>query len=80
MDFVTVGLGVAVVLYGLYTLIMRIKPPEKFGKLKAMKDKFGSTAGQTIHVIAYTAMPILFGVIVIIAGINGLSIMQFIAM
>ena len=80
MDFVTIGLGVVIILFGLYTWIMRIKSPEKFGKLKAMKDKFGSTAGQTIHTIAYTVMPVLFGIVVIRAGINGLSIMQFIAM
>lgn len=64
MDFVTIAFGVVAILYGLYTLIMRIKSPEKFGKLKAMKDKFGSSAGQTIHVLAYTVMPIVFGVIV----------------
>ena len=79
MDFLTIGLGVVIILFGLYTSVMRIKFPEKSGKLKAMKDKFGSTSGQTIHTIAYTVMPVLFGIVVIRAGLNGLSIMQFIA-
>lgn len=80
MNFVTIGVGVAVILYGLYTLIMRMKAPEKFGKLKAMKDKFGNTSGQIIHTIAYTIVPVVLGILVMVAGVKGLSIMQFIAM
>jgi hypothetical protein len=78
MDIVTVVVGALICLYGLYTLVMRIKSPEKFVKLKAMKEKFGNSAGNIIHIIAYTVAPIVFGAIVIVSGLNGLSILDII--
>jgi hypothetical protein len=78
MDLVTITIGVVISLYGIYTLMMRIKSPEKFGKLSAMKDKFGDTAGNTIHIIAYTVLPIVSGVLVVFAGFKGQSIIEII--
>ena len=79
MDLITISLGCIVILFGFYTLITRIKAPEKFAKLSAMKEKFGNGLGVAIHTFAYTIVPIIFGGILINAGINGVSLMQFIA-
>ncbi|MEH6345489.1 MAG: hypothetical protein V7785_10425 [Bermanella sp.] len=79
MDVITLGLGVVIILYGIYTLVARIKSPEKFGKLVAMKEKFGNGVGTAIHTFAYTFMPVAFGSIVVAAGINGISIAEFMA-
>ncbi len=79
MDLLTLSLGCVVVLFGLYTLIVRIKAPDKFAKLSAMKEKFGSNLGIAIHTFAYTIIPLIFGGVLINAGINGISIMQFMA-
>ncbi len=77
MNLVTIGIGLLIFLYGLYTMILRIKSPDKLGKLKAMKDKFGDNTGNILHIIAYTVLPIIFGTILIFAGLNGLSILEF---
>jgi hypothetical protein len=74
MDLVTMGMGVAVCLYGIYTMTMRTRSPEKFGKLKAMKDKYGDSNGLAIHIMAYTVVPIVVGIILSFAGFNGLSL------
>ena len=79
MELSTIILGVTVALFGLYTFVVRIKAPDKFIKLSAMKDKFGNAAGTTIHTIAYSIVPLVFGGILVNAGVNGISIMQFMA-
>lgn len=74
MDLLTMGIGGAICLYGIYTLVMRTRSPEKFGKLKVMQDKFGKDTGTALHISAYTVMPIVVGVLVLFAGLNGLSL------
>jgi translation elongation factor EF-1beta len=65
-----IGIGVAGIAYGLFTLVMRVANPSGFGKLDAMKERMGDALGTTVHVIAYTIMPIVFGVVMLISGIN----------
>jgi hypothetical protein len=71
MNYPTIGIGVFALLFGVYTFFVRLKSPEKFGKLKAMKEKFGEKGGTVIHTIAYTIVPIVAGIVFIITGING---------
>ena len=78
MDIITVVVGVLICLYGVYTLIARINMPEKFGKLNAMKEKFGAGTGNLIHIVAYTVIPIIIGAFVIFSGFNGLSLLDII--
>lgn len=75
MNLFTMGLGAAICVYGLYTMTMRTRAPEKFGKLKAMKDKHGDVNGTVIHIMAYTVVPIVMGIILAFAGFNGLSLL-----
>jgi hypothetical protein len=79
MDFVTIGLGSFVGLYGLYMMALRLKNPNKLGKLEAMREKFGSGVGTAIHLVAYTVLPVILGVMLIIAGSRGVSVTQFIS-
>lgn len=74
MNIVSLVLGVLCIGYGIYTAIARRKTPEKFGKLEAMKKKFGDKTGVIIHIISYTIVPILAGIIFIIAAYFGISI------
>ena len=62
-------LGIAAVGYGIFTAIMRATRPDGFGKLEAMQEQWGEGAGKTVHVIAYTVMPILVGCVLIVAGL-----------
>ena len=75
MDIVTVGLGIAALVYGLYTLYARRFNPKGFGKLDAMKKAWGPRAGFAVHFFAYTIMPIVIGVALIYSGIRGVSIL-----
>ena len=78
MDFVTIGIGLLPVLYGLYVLVLRMQgKSEKLKKLEPMKKFWGETVGLTIHFVAYVIAPIIIGVVIIIAGVNGTSILQF---
>ncbi len=76
MDLVTMGLGVVAAGYGVYTGYMRKKDPSKFGKLDAMKRFWGGKTGFAMHFVSYTIMPIVFGVMLIVAGSRGLSIID----
>ena len=71
MNPVTVGVGVAAIAYGLFTLVARIKRPEMFKKLAPMKERWGPNAGLAIHVVGYTVIPIIFGVISVVSGLAG---------
>jgi hypothetical protein len=74
MNLVTLALGVMAVLYGVYTFYVRASKPEKFSKLTAMQERFGKQVGYTIHLIAYSIAPLVFGAIMIFAGKNGYSL------
>lgn len=74
MNFVSVTIGLLAFLYGCYTLFIRIKTPEKFGKLTAMKKQWGEKTGLIIHTISYTILPWVIGILFIITGIYGLAI------
>ena len=73
MDPVNLTLGVFALGFGLLTLVLRFTNPGMFGKLAAMKQQWGDTAGTAIHVIAYSLVPILVGAALIAAGATGVS-------
>jgi hypothetical protein len=74
MHIPTLLLGIAAVLYGLYTAWARMAKPEQFHKLEAMKKAYGEGAGTTVHLISYTVVPIVVGLGMILLGVNGRSI------
>lgn len=76
MNPVTVGLGALIVAYGCYTSYARVKAPQQWHKRKAMKEVWGESAGVAIHFVAYTVLPIITGIAMIIAGACGLSIVD----
>ncbi len=64
MDF-NLLLGVLALGYGLYTVYVRATAPEKYGKLAGMKKQWGDRAGTIVHVVGYTVVPILVGLVLI---------------
>ena len=74
MNWITISIGILALGFGVYTIYARLKSPQRFTKLEAMKLKFGATGGTVIHVIAYTVVPILVGICFIIKGIQGFSL------
>ncbi len=47
----TIILGLCGLLYGLFTIYLRMKNPTKFGKLIAMQQKWGEKHGRILHII-----------------------------
>jgi hypothetical protein len=68
MDFGLV-LGLLSVGYGLYTLHARAASPGKLGKLEAMKKQWGGRGGTIAHVVAYTVVPLVVGLVLIVASL-----------
>ena len=74
MNHTTLAIGLVALAFGVCTLFVRITRPEKFGKLNAMKEKFGEKTGTAIHTISYTVIPIIAGIVFIVVGFMGVAI------
>ena len=68
MDF-NIILGVVALAFGLYTLFARIYAPNRLWKLEPMKKQWGEKVGLTIHVLAYTVLPLVVGAILLARGL-----------
>lgn len=63
-------LGAGLVGFGVFTILARIfKWQGLFAKKDAMIKTFGKTAGELIHISAYSVLPVIAGTILIIATI-----------
>ena len=71
---IQIVLGVAAVGFGIITLALRIWAPHRLGKLDAMKARFGPRGGTAIHVLAYTVMPVAFGILALVLARQGITI------
>jgi hypothetical protein len=71
MNIMAIVFGVLCIVYGIFTAIMREKSPERFGKLEAMKKKFGDKRGKVIHIVSYTVVPIVAGIVFVVCGFYG---------
>jgi len=78
MQYTTLALGSAIILFGIYTALTSIKSPDELIRLKYMRAKLGIKAGTFIHAVAYIVVPIVFGYFIVRAGIDGITITQFI--
>ena len=78
MQYTTLALGAAIIIFGFYTALTSYRAPQELIKLKYMRAKLGMKAGTAIHTIAYVVVPLLFGFFILQAGFNGVSIVQFI--
>jgi len=71
INFITSGVGVIAISYGIATAILRMKKPELFKKIGPMKEKFGAKLGLGLHFLSYTLAPIFFGVMTLTRGLQG---------
>jgi len=78
MQYSTLALASAIILFAVYTVIMSFKSPDELIKLKYMRGKLGATTGTIVHTLAYVIVPLIFGAFMLNAGLSGVSITQFI--
>jgi hypothetical protein len=74
MNTTTIVIGAAVFLFGVYTSVMRYARPQKLGKLVALQQLFGEKNGSLIHLLSYAVLPLVAGVIFLLAGMRGISL------
>ncbi len=79
MDLITVGIGIVILWFGIFNAMLRRKSPEKLKTLGAMKQKLGDKPAQFLHILAYSIIPIVFGVLLLFSGLNGISLIQLIS-
>ena len=73
MDPVTFAIGAGAIAMGAVSGVMRFVKPSVFRKLEPMKEKFGVRVGSSIHFVAYVILPLGFGIVMVINGLNGVS-------
>ena len=68
-------IGILALLYGLYTIYLRVRKDSKaWDKLEKMKEVYGEKAGTVIHIISYTIVPIAVGIAGIVAYCLGIKV------
>ncbi len=73
MNPVTLIIGIVALGYGLFTLWARTTKPESFRKLSAMQKAYGNRAGTIIHIVSYSVVPIVIGVVALVFAFQGKS-------
>ena len=59
--------GILFLLLGLITIYLRVfKNSKGLGKLQTMKEAYGEKLGLAIHIISYTVVPIVTGIVMIV--------------
>ncbi len=69
LDITSIVLGALAIAFGIFTLVIRRRSPEKLRKLVAMEKQWGAKKGNMAHLIAYTVLPIVFGLIFIVLAL-----------
>ena len=75
MSIVTIGIGLAVMLFGLYMAVARVRKPEILCKREALQELFGNDMGNLIHLGTYVIIPLIAGAVFIVSGMQGISIL-----
>ncbi|MDJ0777521.1 MAG: hypothetical protein QNJ85_06645 [Gammaproteobacteria bacterium] len=60
--------GVLAIVYGLYSYYQRKTAPENIKKLQESIERNGEKMANTIHLVGYTIMPIIAGLMLLFAA------------
>lgn len=60
-------LGLGLIIYGLFMQVRRQTGPEKIEKLQVLIESHGEETGRTIHIVGHTVVPLVAGVLLLIA-------------
>ena len=62
---INIILGIGLILYGAYNLIMHQFSPEKLTKLESMKQELGTKKAVYIYVFGYILTPLIAGALML---------------
>ena len=74
MNLITIGLGAFAIIFGIGMFILRASRLEKFGERENFFKRFTKKSAYTPYLIAYSIIPIIFGVFLILAGYRGYAL------
>ena len=74
MNVTTFSVGLAMVLFGLLTTVLRVVRPALPSKLEPMKRRWGDRAGFWLHVFGYSIVPIISGIVIAVGGWTGVAL------
>lgn len=77
MNLMTIALGAVCWLIALVFGYRSVKYKETDGRLKVMRATLGEKRGVLFFRFTYVAMPLFIGSIIIAAGVQGLTIVEF---
>lgn len=60
-------LGVLAIIYGVYSFIQRKTAPQDIEKLQSMIERNGEKMAHSIHLVGYTILPIVAGLLLLLA-------------
>ncbi len=78
MQYTTIALASFILLFALFTAYGTIKNPKELVRLVFMQAKLGKKVGLILHTLVYVIVPAIFGYFMMMAGIDGETITQFI--
>ena len=61
-------LGILAIVYGVYSFVRRKTAPENIEKLQTMIERNGEQMAHTIHLVGYTILPIIAGLLLLLAA------------
>lgn len=70
-NWIEIIIGVAAIIYSIVSIYFRIKSPTIFKKMEPMKRVYGTKLGEVIHIILYTLIPLIVGIIFIVLFESG---------
>ncbi len=71
MEYFNLILGLLAIVYGVYSFVQRKTAPENIEKLQTMIERNGETMANRIHLVGYTIMPIIAGLLLLHAHFRG---------
>ena len=63
-------IGVLAIVLGILSALQRIFKPESSRKLVAMRKTYGEKAGSIVHLVSYTVVPVLFGIVILVRAFS----------
>lgn len=69
MNYPLIVMGILAIIYGGAILILKKKSPQRLTKLTEMQERLGDKKANRFYAISYGLLPVLVGMIVILAEV-----------
>ncbi len=74
MNWTTLGLGIFCTAIGISATYLRLFNSTKLAKMEAINRLLGNKVSAFLHITAYSVLPTVIGVILIMRGVKGIAV------